>query len=245
MSAEESKALREQQATLVVKDEDKNGVVVDSDAVPTVTGITSQAKGVSVTAMTTTKEPTLIISKSSPLHGSSTSTQETAPGPVVQLSPLSLTTTSELPFISALETTSPAPHSSSPLLPSTSAPDPSSQTPHNSKPTVVSSDVLLPMLIFSTVKSNPPRLVSNLLYLQRFRHRNVYSYSLDRVDGNGGGSGGEESFCLINMLAVAEFLENVDLAALGLAATSVTGVKSVPLFYSTRSSTNFCEIQPI
>ena len=28
--------------------------------------------------------------------------------------------------------------------------------------------------------------------------------------------GGEESYCLINIMAVAEFLENVDLAALGL-----------------------------
>jgi len=83
------------------------------------------------------------------------------------------------------------------------------------------------MLIFSTVKSNPLHLVSNLLYLQRFRYRNAYSYPLDRVDGDGGGSGGEESFCLINMLAVAEFLENVDLTTLGLATASITGVRSV------------------
>jgi len=37
--------------------------------------------------------------------------------------------------------------------------------------TPVSGDVLLPMIIFSVVKTNPPRLVSNLLYTQRFRNQ--------------------------------------------------------------------------
>lgn len=67
--------------------------------------------------------------------------------------------------------------------------------------TPVSGDVLLPMVIFAVVKANPPHLVSNLLYTQRYRNQSV---------------GGEESYCLINLMAVAEFLENVDLAALGL-----------------------------
>lgn len=67
--------------------------------------------------------------------------------------------------------------------------------------TPVSGDVLLPMIIFSVVKANPPHLVSNLLYTQRFRNQSI---------------GGEEGYCLINLMAVAEFLENVDLAALGL-----------------------------
>ena len=65
----------------------------------------------------------------------------------------------------------------------------------------VSGDVLLPFLIFSVVKANPHRLVSHLLYTQRFRNQSF---------------GGEESYCLINLMAVAEFLENVDLGALGL-----------------------------
>ncbi|KAL0953328.1 hypothetical protein HGRIS_004573 [Hohenbuehelia grisea] len=69
------------------------------------------------------------------------------------------------------------------------------------EPTPVSGDVLLPLIIFSVVKANPPHLVSHLLFTQRFRNHAV---------------GGEESYCLINLLAVAEFLENVDLAALGL-----------------------------
>jgi hypothetical protein len=69
------------------------------------------------------------------------------------------------------------------------------------RPTPVSGDVLLPLIIFSVVKCNPPHLVSNLLFIQRFRNQSV---------------GGEESYCLINLMAVAEFLENVDMAGLGL-----------------------------
>ena len=61
--------------------------------------------------------------------------------------------------------------------------------------------MLLPFIIFSVVKANPTQLISHLLYVQRFRSRNVH---------------GEEQFCLINLLAAAEFLENVDLGALGL-----------------------------
>ncbi|EGN91890.1 hypothetical protein SERLA73DRAFT_118025 [Serpula lacrymans var. lacrymans S7.3] len=70
-----------------------------------------------------------------------------------------------------------------------------------SESTPVSGDVLLPLIIFSVVKSNPPHLVSHLLFTQRYRNQSF---------------GGEESYCLINLMAVAEFLENVDLGALGL-----------------------------
>ncbi|KAI0085825.1 hypothetical protein BDY19DRAFT_1075893 [Irpex rosettiformis] len=70
-----------------------------------------------------------------------------------------------------------------------------------SAPTPVSGDIILPLMIFAAVKANPPHLVSHLLYTQRFRNQAI---------------GGEESYCLINLMAVAEFLENVDLAALGL-----------------------------
>ncbi|KAL5537087.1 hypothetical protein ACEPAF_910 [Sanghuangporus sanghuang] len=68
-------------------------------------------------------------------------------------------------------------------------------------PTPVSGDILLPLIIFSVVKANPSQLVSHLLFTQRFRNQSI---------------GGEESYCLINLMAVVEFLENVDLAALGL-----------------------------
>ena len=78
-------------------------------------------------------------------------------------------------------------------------PSPEPVPPSTSSP--VSGDVLLPILIFSVVKANPSRLVSHLLFTQRFRNQTF---------------GGEESYCLINLMAVAEFLENVDLGALGL-----------------------------
>jgi hypothetical protein len=57
--------------------------------------------------------------------------------------------------------------------------------------TAVNTDVLLPIIIFSVVKTNPVQLVSQLLFIERYRSRRV---------------GGEESFCLINFLAVVEFL---------------------------------------
>ena len=86
-------------------------------------------------------------------------------------------------------------------------------------PTPVASDILLPFMIYSVVKSNPPELVSHLLYIQRYRMR--------------AGAGGEEGFCLINLLAVVEFLENVDLDALGLAGSarvlSVADLAPLPL----------------
>jgi hypothetical protein len=74
--------------------------------------------------------------------------------------------------------------------------------PPERTPTAVSSDTLLPLLIYAVVKRAPERLVSHLLFIQRCRNRAF---------------GGEEAFCLVNLLAVADFVENVDLAALGLA----------------------------
>lgn len=72
---------------------------------------------------------------------------------------------------------------------------------HVQQPTTVSGDVLLPLLIFAVVKSNPARLVSHLLFTQRYRNAVFAS--------------GEERYCLINLMAVVEFLENVDLGAVG------------------------------
>ncbi|KAG8951871.1 hypothetical protein FRC04_005563 [Tulasnella sp. 424] len=71
--------------------------------------------------------------------------------------------------------------------------------------TPVSSDLLIPILIYSVVKSNPTQLVSHVLYVERYRRHSA--------------AGGEEGFCLINVMAVADFLENVDMEALGLAET--------------------------
>ncbi|KAI6009657.1 hypothetical protein EDC04DRAFT_3146223 [Pisolithus marmoratus] len=87
----------------------------------------------------------------------------------------------------------------SPKVENTALPTPLPQPKTTSTP--VSGDVLFPLLIFSVVKANPPHLVSHLLFTQRFRNQTF---------------GGEEGYCLINLMAVAEFLENVDLDALGL-----------------------------
>ncbi|KAH9992727.1 hypothetical protein BJV74DRAFT_950918 [Russula compacta] len=81
------------------------------------------------------------------------------------------------------------------------APAPISTPSRSSSPTPVSGDIILPLMIFAVVKANPPHLVSHLLFTQRFRNQRI---------------GGEESYCLVNLMAVADFLENVDLKALGL-----------------------------
>ncbi|KAF9201664.1 hypothetical protein BGZ49_008109 [Haplosporangium sp. Z 27] len=65
-----------------------------------------------------------------------------------------------------------------------------------------SADVLLPLLIFSVVKSNPPMLISNLSYIQRFKVQDQLT--------------GELAYCLTNMMAVVSFLETLDPHALGL-----------------------------
>lgn len=67
--------------------------------------------------------------------------------------------------------------------------------------TPVNTDVILPIVIYSVVKANPVQLVSQLLFIERFRSKKV---------------GGEEGYCLINFLAAVEFLEHVDMRALGL-----------------------------
>ncbi|KAF8739059.1 VPS9 domain, partial [Rhizoctonia solani] len=106
---------------------------------------------------------------------------------------------------------------------STASPSPAPSI--NIQPTPVSSDVLLPVMIYAVVKTNPNQLVSHLLYVQRFRSRSV---------------GGEESFCLINLMAVVEFLENVDLAVLGLASSekvmSVADLTPIPLAETVESA---------
>ena len=93
---------------------------------------------------------------------------------------------------------SPPPHESGPTQ---AAPATVSIPSRSSSPTPVSGDIILPLMIFAVVKANPSHFVSHLLYTQRFRNQRI---------------GGEESYCLVNLMAVADFLENVDLKALGL-----------------------------
>ncbi|KAF9266281.1 hypothetical protein L218DRAFT_956646 [Marasmius fiardii PR-910] len=63
------------------------------------------------------------------------------------------------------------------------------------KQQALSLDTLMPLLILSVVKANPPHLVSHLLFTQRFRNRSF---------------GGEEAYCLVNLMAVAEFIGALD-----------------------------------
>ncbi|TPX70882.1 hypothetical protein SpCBS45565_g01474 [Spizellomyces sp. 'palustris'] len=65
-----------------------------------------------------------------------------------------------------------------------------------------SADMLLPLLIYVVVKTNPPRLASCLKYINRFRaHNKIEGYS---------------SYCLTNLAAVQSFVETSDVQALGL-----------------------------
>ncbi|KAF8757564.1 VPS9 domain [Rhizoctonia solani] len=59
---------------------------------------------------------------------------------------------------------------------STASPSPAPSI--NIQPTPVSSDVLLPVMIYAVVKTNPNQLVSHLLYVQRLRSRSVGNVDL-------------------------------------------------------------------
>ncbi|KZV98757.1 hypothetical protein EXIGLDRAFT_727083 [Exidia glandulosa HHB12029] len=114
----------------------------------------------------------------------------------------------------------PRPHTP-PRIPSSPSPSPAAT------PTPVAGDILLPIIIFAVVKSNPAQLVSHLLYVQRFRARATQQ--------------GEESYCLVNLMAVVEFLENVDMGALGLGDSqrvmSVSDLTPIPLQQATATAT--------
>lgn len=68
--------------------------------------------------------------------------------------------------------------------------------------TTSGADLILPIIIFAVVKSNPPQLASQLMYLRRYRSAICLT--------------GEASYAIVNLTAVIEFLEHVDLAELGL-----------------------------
>ncbi|GAA5839559.1 hypothetical protein JCM9279_005979 [Rhodotorula babjevae] len=72
-----------------------------------------------------------------------------------------------------------------------------------------SADLILPLLIYSVVRANPPHLVSHLHFVHRFR-----SESLLR---------GQSSFCATNFDAVVEFLNHVDVSSLGLSSSKLLG----------------------
>ncbi|KAJ3035868.1 hypothetical protein HDV00_003341 [Rhizophlyctis rosea] len=59
-----------------------------------------------------------------------------------------------------------------------------------------SADTILPLLIYLVVRINPPRLVSNIRFVQKF-------YPIDKMDGYA-------AYCLTNLSAVHSYLESVD-----------------------------------
>lgn len=67
-------------------------------------------------------------------------------------------------------------------------------------------DLILPIIIFAVVQANPPQLASQLMYLRRYRSAICLT--------------GEASYAMVNLTAVVEFLEHVDLAELGLGGES-------------------------
>ncbi|KAL8287602.1 hypothetical protein RQP46_003460 [Phenoliferia psychrophenolica] len=90
--------------------------------------------------------------------------------------------------------------------------------PSPAKASSSSADLILPLLIYLVVQYNPPRLPSTLAYVQRFR-----SDALMR---------GEASYCLTNVLACAEFLNSVDISALGLSSQNIVGGSSPSVLFS-------------
>ncbi|CAM9001491.1 unnamed protein product [Rhodiola kirilowii] len=63
-------------------------------------------------------------------------------------------------------------------------------------------DEFLPVLIYVTIKANPPQLHSNLLYIQRYRHQSRLV--------------AESAYYFTNMLSVESFITNIDSKALSM-----------------------------
>ncbi|KAJ2710671.1 hypothetical protein H4R19_003633, partial [Coemansia spiralis] len=73
----------------------------------------------------------------------------------------------------------------------------------------LAADCILPLLIYAIVKTNPPRLVSNLRFVQRFRTAALLAAQFE--------------YCMTNAQAAASFVESVDARKLGLAADVSSG----------------------
>lgn len=91
-----------------------------------------------------------------------------------------------------------------PELPASASTPPTNQTPP--KPSTSGADLILPIIIYAVVKSNPAQLASHLMYLRRYRSAICLT--------------GEASYAIVNLTAVIEFLEHVDMVELGLGAES-------------------------
>jgi len=75
-----------------------------------------------------------------------------------------------------------------------------------SKTSTSGADLILPIIIYAVVKSNPAQLASHLMYLRRYRSAICLT--------------GEASYAIVNLTAVVEFLEHVAMVDLGLGEDS-------------------------
>ncbi|BGO92611.1 hypothetical protein NBRC10512_004290 [Rhodotorula toruloides] len=84
-----------------------------------------------------------------------------------------------------------------------------------------SADLILPILIYSVVRANPPHLVSHLRFIRRFRSESLFR--------------GQASYCATNFDAVVEWSQHVDLSTLGLSSAKVFAAARSPSLSSSPS----------
>ncbi|KAJ3763788.1 hypothetical protein EV360DRAFT_32779 [Lentinula raphanica] len=118
-----------------------------------------------------------------------------------------------------------------------------SEKPSSSLATSFSLDTLFPLLILSVVISNPPRLVSHLLFTQRF----LFTHTFQATSPSSSSAAGEQAYCLVNLMAVAEFIGNLDLEAVVSARDSalVPSDGLMPVPYSAASHDGSASIRSV
>ncbi|CAH7688794.1 hypothetical protein BY996DRAFT_4579683 [Phakopsora pachyrhizi] len=68
------------------------------------------------------------------------------------------------------------------------------QPPPRPRPNSSSADLILPILIYLLIKANPPGMMSNLVFVDRYRYRRLVR--------------GETDYCLVNFNVACEFIKN-------------------------------------
>ncbi|KAK9067320.1 hypothetical protein SSX86_014646 [Deinandra increscens subsp. villosa] len=90
-------------------------------------------------------------------------------------------------------------------------------------------DDFLPVLIYVTIKANPPQFHSNLMYIERYRNRSRLS--------------GETAYVFTNMLSAESFILNIDAKALSMNETEfVKNMESAQAVISGLSEDYYGEI---
>jgi hypothetical protein len=124
------------------------------------------------------------------------------PRPDATVPQLTLTDSGQSPETSMLEE---AMSDSVMTIHASESPAPAS-VPPPSKQSTSGADLILPIIIYAVVKSNPAQLASHLMYLRRYRSAICLT--------------GEASYAIVNLTAVVEFLEHVAMVDLGLGEDS-------------------------